>query len=141
MNHPLLALKVKLLRHASKLAVKNNGSRIANYYRFHLLTIMMNGNRLTMQRVEPAEVVASYIDHETTLNAARPKPEWQRANPVIFSSDWQGNYADPARQTQVRILWSERNLYLRFECHYRELYVFGDSESNGRRDHLWDRDS
>ena len=29
---------------------------------------------------------------------------------------------------------------LRFECRYRELYLFEDSDSNGRRDHLWDRD-
>jgi alpha-galactosidase len=31
-------------------------------------------------------------------------------------------------------------LYLRFACHYRELFVFEDSDANGRRDHLWDRD-
>ena len=40
----------------------------------------------------------------------------------------------------MRALWSPRTLYLRFECRYRELYVFDDADSNGRRDHLWDRD-
>ena len=29
---------------------------------------------------------------------------------------------------------------MRFACRYRELYVFEDSDSDGRRDHLWDRD-
>jgi alpha-galactosidase len=29
---------------------------------------------------------------------------------------------------------------LRFECRYRELYLFDDSDPNGRRDQLWDRD-
>lgn len=31
-------------------------------------------------------------------------------------------------------------LYLRFECRYRELFVFEDSDPKGRRDRLWDRD-
>jgi len=29
---------------------------------------------------------------------------------------------------------------LRFECRYRELFVFEDSDPHGRRNHLWDRD-
>ena len=93
-----------------------------------------------MQQASSSEIVATYVDHEIVLDAAHPAAEWQRADPVVFSSDWQGKNADPARQTQVRILWSNRTLYLRFECHYRELYVFEDSEPSGRRDHLWDRD-
>jgi hypothetical protein len=40
----------------------------------------------------------------------------------------------------VRVLWSPQTLYLRFECRYRELYVFTDSDPNGRRGQLWDRD-
>jgi alpha-galactosidase len=42
--------------------------------------------------------------------------------------------------TQVRALWSQQHLYLRFECRYRELFIFEDSTPSGRRDHLWDRD-
>jgi len=86
------------------------------------------------------ETTAIYIDQEITLNAANPAPEWQRAAPVSFSADWQGQNPDPQRETKVRVLWSRQTLYLRFECRYRELYVFGDSDANGRRDHLWDRD-
>jgi len=59
---------------------------------------------------------------------------------VTFCADWQGKNADPQRQTQVRVLWTPEILYLRFECRYRELFVFDDSDPNGRRDHLWDRD-
>ena len=29
---------------------------------------------------------------------------------------------------------------MRFECRYRELFTFDDSDPNGRRDQLWDRD-
>jgi alpha-galactosidase len=90
--------------------------------------------------VPSSEVVAVYVDHEIKLDAAHPAHEWQNARPISFSSDWQGNNPDPGRETKVRVLWFERTLYLRFECKYRELYVFDDSDPNGRRDQLWDRD-
>ncbi|MGH9498147.1 MAG: carbohydrate-binding family 9-like protein [Terriglobales bacterium] len=81
-----------------------------------------------------------HIEREIALNAAHPSKEWRRAAAARFSSDWQGASPDPQRETSIRVLWSERTLYLRFECRYRTLYVFEDSDPNGRRDQLWDRD-
>jgi len=86
------------------------------------------------------EAVATRVTREITLNAGHPAAEWQNTASISFCSDWQGKDPDPARETQVRILWSEQILYLRFDCRYRELFVFEDSAPNGRRDHLWDRD-
>jgi Carbohydrate family 9 binding domain-like len=105
-----------------------------------LIIIMMSGNRVPMQPPSSSEAVATYIDHEIRLAALNPATEWQRADPVEFSSDWQGKNRDPARRTQVRLLWSDQTLYMRVECRYREIFVFPDSEPSGRRDHLWDRD-
>lgn len=85
-------------------------------------------------------VVAAAIKHPITVNAKDPAGEWKTASPVTFCQDWQGRNADADRQTTVRVLWSPQMLYLRYECRYRELYVFPDSDPNGRRDHLWDRD-
>jgi alpha-galactosidase len=87
-----------------------------------------------------SEVVAAHILREIGLDAGHPAAEWQHAQPVAFCSDWQGKNPDEQRETVVRVLWSATTLYLRFECRYRDLYVFEDSDSNGRRDHLWDRD-
>jgi alpha-galactosidase len=86
------------------------------------------------------ELVAAPVAREIELNAGHPAAEWQTARPVVFSADWQGQNADAARETRVRALWSRQTLYLRFECRYRELFVFEDSDPNGRRDGLWDRD-
>jgi alpha-galactosidase len=86
------------------------------------------------------EVVAVYIVHDLKLDAQHPAPEWQRAHAISFCEDWQGKNPDPRRVTTVRVLWSDNILYLRYECQYRELFVFEDSDANGRRDHLWDRD-
>lgn len=87
-----------------------------------------------------SEIVATHIVGGISLNAGHPAAEWKRAQPVAFCSDWQEKNPDEQRETVVRVLWSATTLYLRFECRYRELHVFEDSDSNGRRDHLWDRD-
>jgi alpha-galactosidase len=87
-----------------------------------------------------SEIIAHQVSSEIRLDAANSAPEWQSAPPVRFHSDWQGKNPDPALETEVRVLWSPRFLYLRFVCRYRELFVFEDSEPNGRHDHLWDRD-
>ena len=86
------------------------------------------------------EIAAMRVDREIEVDATHLAREWQKAAPVIFSTNWRGQNPDPARETQVRVLWSPETLYLRFDCRYQELYVFPDSDPNGRRDHLWDRD-
>jgi alpha-galactosidase len=85
-------------------------------------------------------VVASRVPQEMVLDARHAALEWQTAAPVTFCVDWQGMHPDPQRQTEVRVLWTLKMLYLRFECRYREVFVFEDSDPNGRRDRLWDRD-
>jgi alpha-galactosidase len=87
-----------------------------------------------------AKVVAVRVHQEIILDASRPSSAWHQAAPIAFCADWEGNHPDPARETEVRLLWSPEILYLRFECRYRELFVFPDSGPGGRRDHLWDRD-
>jgi len=87
-----------------------------------------------------AETTAAHISREISLDAANPAKEWDSALPVRFNADWQGKNSDPTLETEVRVLWSRTTLFLRFVCHYRELFVFDDSDPSGRRDHLWDRD-
>lgn len=86
------------------------------------------------------EIVAASIGCELKLDAGHPGPEWQKAVPISFCTDWQGKNLDRERETAVQALWSTQTLFLRFQCRYRELYVFDDSDANGRRDALWDRD-
>jgi alpha-galactosidase len=105
-------------------------------------------------------IVARRIDHSLSLDARNPAEAWQSTESVTFSTDWRGNNAEPALETKIQVLWFRpaeprqktmgsiqpgaedrlAALYFRLECRYRELFVFEDSEPNGRRDHLWDRD-
>jgi alpha-galactosidase len=85
-------------------------------------------------------ISALRVAREIPLDARHPAPDWSLATPITFCADWQAQNPDPARQTGVRVLWMPTTLFLRFECRYRELFVFEDSDPNGRRNHLWDRD-
>src|SRR5215831_2734677 len=91
---------------------------------------------------EPADGVIVAADLRGALDAGGfPLPlAWEQADSIRFDWDWQGQNADPLRETEVRLLWTQETLFVRFRCRYRTLTVFDDSEQNGRRDHLWDRD-
>ena len=69
-----------------------------------------------------------------------PAQAWAQAQPIRFDADWQGKNPDSARATEVRLLWTKDTLFLRFECRYRGLTTFTDSDADGRRYQLWDRD-
>jgi alpha-galactosidase len=64
--------------------------------------------------------------------------DWERAQPLVFCADWQGKNEDPQRETEARLLWSQENLFIRFRCRYREIYVY--EGGNSRRHQLWLRD-
>jgi alpha-galactosidase len=112
---------------------------------FHVVILfsplsMMSQTTPSQCATSPSEIVAFHLAGEITLDARHPAPEWQQAQAVVFCSDWQGKNPDQERETEVRALWSSQTLYLRFACRYRDVFVFEDSDPNGRRDHLWDRD-
>jgi len=70
-----------------------------------------------------------------------PTPaDWARASALRFCTDWRGENPDSARETDVQLLWTPAELYLRFAAKYRTITVFTDAQPNGRRDQLWDRD-
>lgn len=85
-------------------------------------------------------VIASRLRLALGSEGFPEEPEWLEATPIHFESDWQGRNADPQRATQVRILWTPNELFLRFEARYQTMTIFPDAEPNGRRDRLWERD-
>lgn len=65
---------------------------------------------------------------------------WQEASMVKFREDWRGENSDPARGTEVRVLWDPKILYVRFDARYKTLTFFPNADTQGRRDELWNRD-
>jgi len=65
---------------------------------------------------------------------------WEKAPAIRLERDWRGQRADRQRSTEVRLLWNEQTLFLRFIARYRELHVFPNARADGWRDELWERD-
>ncbi len=80
------------------------------------------------------------MSQTATANGFPSAADWERADTIRFSHDWQGKNSDPGRETEVRVLWSEIELYLWFCCAYHSIDVHTDCDTNGRRDYLWERD-
>ncbi len=68
------------------------------------------------------------------------KSAWDETLSYSFDQDWKGENADPQRATEVRLLWTPETLYLRFQCKYKNIFVFTDARADGWRYELWDRD-
>ena len=85
-----------------------------------------------------SRVIAARLLTTANQEGLPQRTAWEGAQPVVFCSDWQGQNADPQRETEVRLLWSREFLFLRFRARYREIHVF--PEANTRRDQLWLRD-
>lgn len=88
----------------------------------------------------PGKAVAVRMTEPGDAEGFPAASSWERAVPSRFSADWQGKNADPERETEVRLLWTEETLFLRFCARYRTITFFPDAEPSGRRDQLWDRD-
>jgi hypothetical protein len=88
-----------------------------------------------------AEVIAVRLRQLADASGSPVEHEWSRAESVAFCHDWQGKNEDPQRSTQVRVLWTDDHLYIRFRCQYRAIHVFPNTEGHGRRDELWNRDA
>jgi len=89
-------------------------------------------------RPRPAEVTALYV--QSVCGHFPSVKQWESSSPVRFCHDWQGRNADPARETELRLLWADDTIFLRFECHYRTIHIFPDSAPSGRCNQLWERD-
>jgi alpha-galactosidase len=92
-----------------------------------------------MNPEESTAVAVRYPDH-LDPEGFPGSPAWNAAPAYHFDADWQGKNADPERGTTVQLLWTPGMLFLRFRARYRNITVFPDSDADGRRYQLWDRD-
>jgi alpha-galactosidase len=98
-------------------------------------------NRVTGSKFNELPTACALLLEESVGTDAFPEAAWwERAPAIRFERDWKGEQADPLRATEVRLLWNEHTLFLRFLARYRELHVFPDARPDGWRDELWERD-
>lgn len=83
---------------------------------------------------------AARLTGKTDTQVFPTSSAWDQAPALSFDQDWKGENPDPQRSTEVRLLWTPDTLYLRFHCHYKNIFVFPDARPDGWRYELWDRD-
>lgn len=67
--------------------------------------------------------------------------DWDRATPVQITKLWSGEDAPPERHAEVRALWSDKFLYVRFICNQHEpLIISNNPQTQNKTIGLWDRD-
>ncbi len=98
-------------------------------------------NRGTVSKFDQLPTAYALLLKEGVGTEVFPKEaRWDRAPAIRFERDWRGEQEDSQRATEVRLLWNEQTLFLRFVARYRELHVFPDARADGWRDQLWERD-
>lgn len=66
---------------------------------------------------------------------------WQQASRVRIETSWNGEPAPEQRCAEVRLLWSESALYVRFDAEQNEPLVVNDNpQMSGKSLKLWERD-
>lgn len=96
-------------------------------------------SEMLSEREQP-EAVAKRLRDAPGAGGFPSNEQWAIAPTYYFNADWQGRNADPQRATTVQLLWTPETLFIRFTARYRNITVFADSEPDGRRYELWDRD-
>ena len=104
--------------------------------------IYFDNARKLLARSLPAPMMkATRVDKDFDVDGDLGKAVWRTATPVRVEYTLSEANARPEISTAVRCLWSDRYLYLAYECPFTKLTVFTppnppDQERMG----LWDRD-
>jgi len=105
-----------------------------------LRKIYFDNARKLLARSLPAPVMrAARVESDFEVDGAIGESTWQHAQPVALEYESRSSTARPELSTTVRALWSEKFLYLAFECPFTTLTVFEPVQTQERFG-LWERD-
>jgi hypothetical protein len=98
-----------------------------------------NAQKLLARSLPAPALKASRLDRDFELTGNTARPVWNKARPVSVERESRSAAARPELSTAVRALWSDRFLYLAFDCPFTKLTVF-DPVQSSERFGLWERD-
>ncbi len=102
-----------------------------------------NARRLLVRSLPFATLKAKRIARDFAPDGHLRNPAWSQAVPFHLEQQAQDGVARPEVSTTCRALWSERFLYLAYECPFTTLTDFGlpmKGERVTKEGSLWDRD-
>ena len=106
-----------------------------------------NARKLLARSLPPPVVKAQHIGRDFVPDGNLGKPVWEQPLPVHLESSTADAAVRAELSTTVRVLWSDRYLYVSYECPYTQLTVFEPPRFDRKRhslpepaSSLWDRD-
>lgn len=106
-----------------------------------LRKIYFDNARKILGRSLPAPVLkAARIETDFVPSGALEQTAWKSAQAVRMEYQSASGAALPDVSTTVRALWSDKFLYLGYECPFTKLTVFEPPQRDKERLGLWDRD-
>jgi len=97
-----------------------------------------NARKLLARSLPPPRVHAARI--ATDFAPGHGGKFWTAATPTWIDQQSADATARPKLATEVRVLWSDDFLYLRYVCPFEKLTVFEPVQTEGERLGLWDKD-
>jgi predicted TIM-barrel fold metal-dependent hydrolase len=98
-----------------------------------------NARRLFARSIPLPTLTATHIARDFAPDGVLDELEWSRATPVRLEYGSFNSVAQPMLSTPVKALWSDKFLYLSYECPFTELNVFQPKQTEERIG-LWDND-
>jgi hypothetical protein len=86
----------------------------------------------------PGRIESVYVAQDVQLSADPNAAHWKRARPIIAANDALGRETANHR-TEVRSLWTDKNLYFLFTCPYEQLNL-KPAPSQTETNKLWEWD-
>ncbi len=99
-----------------------------------------NARRLLVRSLPLPTVRAPHITKDFRPDGRLGEPAWRGAQRVFVESQLKEGTVRPELSTTVRLLWSNRYLYLAFEAPFTEFTLFEPALKKGERQGLWDKD-
>jgi predicted TIM-barrel fold metal-dependent hydrolase len=106
-----------------------------------------NARKLLARSLPTPEIETRRISQDFEPSGNLEHPLWGTAKAVRIEQSALDGTGRPELSTSVRALWSEKYLYLRYECPYTKLTTFEPPQTSGKRftlgkagASLWDRD-
>jgi predicted TIM-barrel fold metal-dependent hydrolase len=98
-----------------------------------------NARKLLARSLPPPVLEAVHVEKDFAPNGDITKRPWEKAAPVQLEYESRTAVARPEFSTTVRALWSEKFLYLAFDCPFTALTVFEPTQKTERFG-LWEKD-
>ncbi len=99
-----------------------------------------NARKLLARSLPLPTVKAARIENDFEVTGDLSNAAWNKAQPARLEYSSINHTARPEMATTVRVLWSDKFLYLGYSCPFTKLTTFEPAELNKERIGLWDRD-